>query len=173
MTVSIHNPAGADVIDNLYRAHGLGLVRFALMLVGDQGTAEDVVQEAFLGLYRGWHRVRNQGNVLAYLRTAVVNGARSVHRSRQRGRLRMLQQVPSDPPVWSAEAAAIDIEDRRALLAAVAALPPRQREVLALKYFLDLSEADVAAILGISRGTVSSTGARALTALAKTLKDTL
>jgi DNA-directed RNA polymerase specialized sigma24 family protein len=88
MTVSIHDPAGADVadvIDDLYRAHGLGLVRFALMLVGDQGTAEDVVQEAFLGLYRGWHRVRDQGSMLAYLRTAVVNGARSVHRHRQRG----------------------------------------------------------------------------------------
>jgi RNA polymerase sigma factor (sigma-70 family) len=85
----------------------------------------------------------------------------------------MLQHAQPDPPVWSAEAAAIDGEDRRMLLAAVAALPPRQREVLALKYFLDLSEADVAAILGITRGTVSSTGTRAIAALAKQLKETL
>jgi RNA polymerase sigma-70 factor (sigma-E family) len=172
MTVSTP-PSAADAIDDLYRAHALGLVRFALMLVGDQGTAEDVVQEAFLGLYRGWHRVRDQASVLAYLRAAVVNRARGVQRSRRRGRLRMLQHAQPDPPVWSAEAAAIDGEDRRLLLAAVAALPPRQREVLALKYFLDLSEADVAAILGITRGTVSSTGTRAIAALAKQLKEAL
>jgi len=87
------------------------------MLVGDQATAEDVVQEAFLGLYRAWDRVRDPDAVLGYLRTAVVNGARSVHRSR--GRARLLR-VPLDPPVWSAEAAAMDGEDRRALLAAIA-----------------------------------------------------
>ena len=131
------------------------------MLVGDQATAEDVVQDAFLGLYRAWDRVRDPDAVLGYLRTAVVNGARSVHRSR--GRARLLR-VPHDPPVWSAEAAAMDGEDRRAVLAAIARLPQRQREVLALKYYLDLSEHEVAAIMRVSRGTVSATGARALAA---------
>jgi DNA-directed RNA polymerase specialized sigma24 family protein len=91
------------------------------MLVGDQATAEDVVQEAFLGLYRAWDRLRDPDAVLGYLRTAVVNGARSVHRSRRRARL---LRVPHDPPVWSAEAAAMDGEDRRAVLAAIARLPP-------------------------------------------------
>ena len=71
-----------------------------------------------------------------------------VHRSR--GRARLLR-MPHDPPVWSAEAAAMDGEDRRSLLAAIARLPRRQREVLALKYYLDLSEHDVAAILRVSR----------------------
>jgi DNA-directed RNA polymerase specialized sigma24 family protein len=104
----------AQAVDDLYRAHALGLVRFALMLVGDQGTAEDVVQEAFLGLYRGWHRVRDPGNLLAYLRTAVLNGCRTVQRSR--GRARLLR-VTHDPPAWSAEAAALDGEDRRTVLA--------------------------------------------------------
>lgn len=143
-------------------------MRFALMLVGDQASAEDVVQEAFLGLYRGWDRVRDPEAVLGYLRTAVVNGARSVHR--RRGQVRRLR-VPHDPPVWSAEAAAMDSEDRRVVLAAIARLPRRQREVLALKYYLDLSESDIATTLRISRGTVASTGARALAALARHLRE--
>jgi RNA polymerase sigma-70 factor (sigma-E family) len=170
--MTVHNdqavtePA-AQAVDDLYRAHALGLIRFAVMLVGDQTTAEDVVQEAFLGLYRGWHRVRDPGNVLGYLRTAVLNGCRSVQRSR--GRARLLR-VPHDPPVWSAEAAAMDGEDRRAVLAAVARLSLRQREVLALKYYLDLGEQEIATLLGVSRGTVSSTGARALAALARELR---
>lgn len=160
--------AASAAVDDLFRLHAIGLVRFALMLVGDQATAEDVVQEAFLGLYRAWNRVRDPDAVLGYLRTAVVNGARSVHRSR--GRARLLR-VPHDPPVWSAEAAAMDGEDRRAVLAAIARLPQRQREVLALKYYLDLSERDVAAILRVSRGTVAATGARALGALARQLRE--
>jgi RNA polymerase sigma-70 factor (sigma-E family) len=159
--------SAGQAVDGLYRAHAVGLVRFALMLVGDQTTAEDVVQEAFLGLYRGWHRVRDPGNVLGYLRTAVLNGCRTVQR--RRGRARLLR-VPHEPPVWSAEAAALDGEERRAVLAAVARLSLRQREVLAFKYYLDLSEREIAALLGISRGTVSSTGARALAALARELK---
>jgi RNA polymerase sigma-70 factor (sigma-E family) len=155
-------------IDALYREHGLGLVRFALLLTGDKGSAEDVVQDAFLGLYRGWDRIRLDGNELAYLRASVMNGSRSVHRARFRAR----QHEPAaEPPVWSAEAAAIDGEDRRELLAAVAALPTHQREVLVLKFFLDLPEAEVAQIMRVSRGTVSSRAARALTALARRLKE--
>ena len=64
-------------VDDLFRLHAVDLVRFALMLVGDQSTAEDVVQDAFLGLYRAWDRVRDPDAVLGYLRTAVVNGARA------------------------------------------------------------------------------------------------
>src|ERR1700679_3593287 len=73
-----------DAMDALYREHGLGLIRFALMLTGDRQTAEDVVQDAFLGLHRNWHRVRDPASHPAYLRTAVVNGARAVHRGRGR-----------------------------------------------------------------------------------------
>jgi RNA polymerase sigma-70 factor (sigma-E family) len=155
----------AAAVDELYRAHGLGLIRFALMLTGDQATAEDVVQEAFIGLYRGWHRIDDPGRALAYLRTAVLNGARSVLRGRRRGVARLLRLAQHDPPVWSAEAAAMDRADRRAVLAAVARLPQRQREVLALRYYLDLSEPEIAAVLGIARGTVSATTARAIAAL--------
>jgi RNA polymerase sigma-70 factor (sigma-E family) len=160
--------SAAGVIDDLYREHALGLIRFALMLVGDRTTAEDVVQEAFLGLQQAWCRLTDHSNLPAYLRTAVLNGCRSVHRSRRRARL---LRASYDPPVWSAEAAAMDGEDRREVLAAVARLPRRQREVLALKYYLGLGEHEVAATLGISRGTVSSTAARALTALARQLEE--
>jgi RNA polymerase sigma factor (sigma-70 family) len=138
------------------------------MLVGDQSTAEDVVQDAFLGLYRAWDRIRDPDAVLGYLRTAVVNGTRSVHRSRGRARLLRVQH---DPPVWSAEAAVMDGEDRRAVLAAIATLPQRQREVLALKYYLDLSERDVAAIMRVSRGTVAAASSRALAMHVRRLQE--
>jgi RNA polymerase sigma-70 factor (sigma-E family) len=159
-----------DAVDALYREHGLGLVRFALMLTGDQQTAEDVVQDAFFGLHRNWDQIRDPASLPAYLRTAVVNGSRAVHRGRHRVRLR-LHLIPREQPVWSAEAAAIDSEDRRELLNAVARLPQHQREVLALKFFLDLPEAEIAQMLRISRGTVSSRAARALAALSRQLQE--
>jgi RNA polymerase sigma-70 factor (sigma-E family) len=159
-----------DAIDALYREHGLGLIRFALMLTGDQQSAEDVVQDAFLGLHRNWAQVRDPASLPAYLRAAVVNGARAVHRGRGRFKAR-LRLVAPEPPVWSAEAAAIDGEDRRELLTAVARLPEHQREVLALKFFLGLPEAEIAQTLRISRGTVSSRTARALATLSRQLQE--
>jgi RNA polymerase sigma-70 factor (sigma-E family) len=157
--------SAADAIDDLYRQHGVAMFRFALVLVGDKTTAEDVVQEAFLGLYRGWHRLAEQDAAIGYLRTAVLNGARSAHRSRARRHALLLRAAQHDPPAWSAEAAVMERADRRAVLAAVAGLPRRQREILALRYYLDLSEDEIASLLGVSRGTVSSTGARALAVL--------
>ncbi len=85
----------------------------------------------------------------------------------------MLRRVPHEPPVWSAESAALAGEDRKALLAAVARLPRRAREVLALRYYLDLTDHEIAAALGVSRATVSSTASRALAALARDLKEEL
>lgn len=161
---------GDTLVSDLFQAHALGLVRLALMLVGDQPSAEDVVQEAFFGLYRALPRLRDEGKALSYLRAAVVNGSRSVLRTRRRTRLRRVQH---DPPVWSAESAVMAGEDRRAVLTAVAGLPGRTREVLALRYYQDLPEHEIAAILGVSRGTVSSTLSRALAALASELKEEL
>ena len=155
-------------IENLYREHALGLVRFALLLTGDRTSAEDIVQDAFLGLHRRWDQVEDPGRVLAYLRTAVVNGCRTLHRRRL---LALRFRAEPDPPAGSAEAAVLAMEDRRALVSAIARLPRRQREVLAMKYFLDLGEQEIAAILRISRGAVSSTGSRALAALARQLRE--
>jgi RNA polymerase sigma-70 factor (sigma-E family) len=155
-------------IEDLYRDHALGLVRFALLLTGDRAAAEDIVQDAFLGLHQHRDKVRDPDRVLSYLRTAVVNGSRSHHR-----RYLMARRIRLEPlaPVPSAEASVLATEDQRALLAAVDALPRRQREVLALKYFIDLGERDIAEILSISRGTVASTASRALTALARHLRE--
>ncbi len=162
-------PVTADqLVSDLYRAHGLPMVRIALLLVGDKPTAEDVVQDAFAGLYRMSHRLSNTDKALAYLRVSVVNGCRSVHRAR---RVRFRQAAQNEPAVWSAEAAVLAREDSRLMLQAVARLPRRSREVLGLRYYLDLADTEIAQILGVSRGTVSSTASRALAALARQLRE--
>jgi RNA polymerase sigma factor (sigma-70 family) len=143
-------------------------MRFALLLTGDRATAEDVVQDAFLGLHRHWDDVNDPGRVLAYLRTAVVNGARSRYRRHVVARRVVLEPLAM---VQSAEASVLAGEERRALLAAVDMLPRRQREVLALKYFLDLGEREIAEVLSISRGAVASTASRALATLARRLRE--
>jgi RNA polymerase sigma-70 factor (sigma-E family) len=156
--------ASDELVDELYRGHALRLTRMALLLVGDQASAEDVVQEAFLGLFRGLGRLNDPGRAAGYLRVSVLNGCRSVLRARKRARLRGPE--PAGPAVWSAESAVLAGEVRRELLQAVARLPRRQREVLVLRYFLELTDSEIAADLGVSRGTVASTASRALAALA-------
>ncbi len=89
-------------------------------------------------MHRGLVRLRDPSKALAYLRASVVNGCRSVQR--RRSKTSPGTPAPEPPPVWSAEAAAIASEDRRAVLAAVASLPERAREVLAFRYFLGLPE---------------------------------
>jgi RNA polymerase sigma factor (sigma-70 family) len=162
--------AGGDLVDDLFRVHAVTLVRVAMLLLGDQPSAEDVVQDAFFGLYRSLPNLKDRSKALPYLRASVVNGSRSVLRSRKRA---MRRGVHHEPPVWSAESAAMAGEDRRALLAAVARLPRRAREVLALRYYLDLADHEIAAALGVSRTTVSSTASRALATLGRELKEEL
>jgi RNA polymerase sigma factor (sigma-70 family) len=154
-------------VSELHRAHALALIRVATLLLGDQPSAEDVVQEAFIGLYRSLPRLRDRAKALPYLRASVVNGCRSVIRARRRA---LLRPAEHEQPVWSAESAAMAGEDRRELLAAVARLPRRSREVLALRYYLGLSDSEISAALGVSRSTVSSTASRALAGLARELK---
>jgi|HubBroStandDraft_3_1064219.scaffolds.fasta_scaffold29024_2 RNA polymerase sigma-70 factor (sigma-E family) len=157
-----------QLVGELYRAHGLALVRIAMLLVGDKPTAEDVVQDAFAGLYRMSDRLRDPDKALAYLRVSVVNGCRSVHRAR---RVRFRHVSPPEPAVWSAEALVMAKEDSRLMLQAVARLPRRSREVLGLRYYLDLADTEIAETLGVSRGTVSATASRALAALARQLRE--
>ncbi|WP_246005274.1 SigE family RNA polymerase sigma factor [[Actinomadura] parvosata] len=155
-------------MSELFLVHRLALVRLAFLLVSDQETAEDVVQDAFAAVYRRWSTLTDREHMLPYLRTAVLNGCRTVLRRRAViGRLRGLQEVS----FWSAEAAALLGETRRQVFLAVRALPRRQREVLVLRFYLDLSEAEIAQVLGISRGTVKSTASRALKTLATELQE--
>jgi RNA polymerase sigma-70 factor (sigma-E family) len=156
----------AQYVTELFRAHHLELVRLAVLIVGDLGTAEDVVQDAFEQLHRRWRTLRKQSSALDYARSAVLNGSRSVLRRRSVARRHEAGLVASRHPDPDA---ATGFEQRSELIEAFRALPRRQREVLALRYYVDLSVADVAATLNISEGAVRSTASRGLDALARIL----
>jgi RNA polymerase sigma-70 factor (sigma-E family) len=155
----------------LFREHHGELVRLALLMVGDLPTAEDVVQDVYASLHSRWnHIAARDAVVLPYVRAAVLNGCRSVLRRRAVAR-RVGAANRDEPPAKSAENEVILSEDRRQVLAALARLPRRRREVLVLRYYLGLSEAEIAAVLGISPGTVKSTAARGLAALGRDLGE--
>ncbi len=129
----------------LYREHALGLIRLAVVMLGDRPAAEDVVQEAFCGLYRRWRSLTDAGKALAYVRSSVINGCRSVLRGRGRQAISPAGSGSAGPPSESAEATALTSEEHREVLAAVRRLPDRQREVLVLRFYLDLDEQEIAA----------------------------
>jgi RNA polymerase sigma-70 factor (sigma-E family) len=155
-------------VSALYRTHALALVKLAVLMTGDQSTAEDVVQDAFLGLYRRWSSLREADKAIGYLRSSVVNGCRSVHRVRFRR-----QGITLDSPrsADSAETEALLGEEHREVLAALRRLPPRQREAVVLRYYLDMTETQAAQAMGVARGTVKSATSRGLAALARMLKE--
>jgi RNA polymerase sigma factor (sigma-70 family) len=142
-------------------------VKLASMYLDDVGTCEEVVQDAFVGVFR--HRPDDPAKLPAYLRSAVLNGARS-HLRRQAVRRRE-RSVPPVALGLSPEIGAVMRDDQRAVLDAVRALPDRQRDVLVLRYWLDLSESEIAATLGIAGGTVKTHVSRGLDALARKLED--
>ncbi|MFG2006747.1 SigE family RNA polymerase sigma factor [Spirillospora sp. NPDC048911] len=152
----------------LFREHQAGLVCMALLIVGDQPTAEDAVQDAFAAVHRRMDRLADHARVLPYIRAAVVNQCRMVLRRRK-----IAQRLgrTHEPPVWSAESAAMLSEDRREGFLALRELPQRQREALVLRYYLDLDEAEIAEVMGVSRGTVKSTTSRGIAALANRLRE--
>ena len=152
----------------LYQAHALGLVRLAVLMIGDQPTAEDVVQDAFLGLYRRWPTLKDPDRALAYARSSVLNGCRMVHRAKSRHDTLTLA-APDD--IESAEATALLGEANREVLAALRLLPARQREAVALRYYLDMTEDQAAQAMRVSKGTIKSATSRGLAALARLLKE--
>jgi RNA polymerase sigma-70 factor (sigma-E family) len=160
---------GAEAaVDALYRAQAGGLIRLAYLMLGDRAAAEDVVQDAFCGLYRRWDRLADPGGALAYVRSSVLNGCRTALRRRARGR----QVTTYQPSARSAEAAALSREERQEVMRAVRALPDRQREALVLRFYLDLSDPEIARMMGIRPGTVRSATHRALKALGRMLEGT-
>jgi RNA polymerase sigma-70 factor (sigma-E family) len=151
----------------LFVAYQPRLVGLARLLVDDQATAEDVVQDAFTSLYRRWPWMRSHDNAYAYLRTSVANGARSSLRRRRTAREARLEPPAPGP---SAETNVVRTEEHSILLSGLHALPRRQRQVLVLRYYLDLSEAEIAETLAISRGSVKQHASRALSALTSRLE---
>jgi len=157
-------------VTELYEAHALGMIRLAHIMLGDQQSAEDVVQEAFCGLYRRWSSLSDPGKAVHYVRSAVLNGCRSVLRRR------ISSQASHDllgeqPVVISAESAVLTSEERRAVMAALRRLPSRQREALVLRYYLDLSAEEAGTTMGISPSSVRSATHRALASLGRMLQE--
>jgi RNA polymerase sigma-70 factor (sigma-E family) len=152
-------------VTRLYRDHALGLIRLAHVMLGDKQAAEDVVQEAFCGLYRRWQHLADPDKALPYLRASVLNGCRSVQRRtwRETQPHVLMPRDSVDPSLTS--------DERRVLIDAMRHLPDRQREALVLHFYLDMSDAQIASEMGISLGTVRSTTHRALVALGVALKE--
>jgi RNA polymerase sigma-70 factor (sigma-E family) len=156
-----------DAVTSLYAAYYRPLVRTAALLLGSTAVAEEVVQDAFVAMHGRWGRLREPEKAAAYLRSAVVNRSRSALRRRVvEDRNRPLAGV--DAP--SAEIGALALLERDRVMEALRALPARQREVLVLRYYADLSETDIADAMGISRGAVKSHASRGMTALRRTLE---
>ncbi|HEY2207429.1 MAG TPA: SigE family RNA polymerase sigma factor [Pseudonocardia sp.] len=160
-------PAAPKNLADLYTEHRMRLVRLAALLVDEPGTAEDVVQEAFAGLHRHWSGLRDEHAALGYLRTAVVNGSRSVLRRRRTAREYV---PPHQVNARSAESLALLSAEHQSVVDALAALPARQREVLVLRYYGGLSEAEISEATGISRGAVKSTASRALDSVGRAMR---
>ena len=155
------------VLTMLYRVHALKLTRLAYVMLGDKPAAEDVVQDAFAGLYQHWGQLSDQRKALQYLRSSVLNGCRTaIRRNRTRGTL-----ADHAPSVASAETAVLASERQRAVVRAIRSLPGRQREALVLRFYLDEPEAEIARLMGVRPSTVRSTTYRALAALGRLLGE--
>ena len=139
-----------------------GLVRTAYLLTGDLGHAEDLAQTTLIKAYRSWNRVRTVDDVDAYVRKILVNANRSRFRAK-----RPVEYSMAAVPEHAAlpDDAGRGIEERDVLFTALAGLPPRQRAIVVLRYWEDLAESEVAALLGCSVGTVKSQASRALAKL--------
>ncbi|WP_399896563.1 SigE family RNA polymerase sigma factor [Streptomyces sp. BBFR51] len=159
----------SEDIDSLYHHRRLELVRLAVLLVDDVPTAEDVVQDAFTAVYRR-HGPRLAGldNPEGYVRRCVVNAARSVLRRRRTVRSYVPPRTTPAPPP---EEEVLLREEHREVLRALRRLTARQRQVIVLRYWSNMSEEEIANTLGLSRGTVKSTASRGLAALARRLEE--
>ena len=158
-----------EAVTQLYTIHYRSLVRLAALLVRDEPTAEEVVQECFIAMHDGWHRIREEDKALSYLKQAVVNRARSVLRHRSVIDRNAPKPAPDMP---SAEQGAMSRLERSAVIMALRGLPDRQRQALVLRYYADLSEAQIAEMMGISKGAVKSHTARGMSSLRAVLERT-
>ena len=155
--------------ERFYLANRLEFVRLARLLVDDLATAEDVTQEAFAGFYRRRGQLTDPSKYRAYVRTSVINGARTAMR-RRRTHGSLLHRLFDPGPSPTSETVLAGME-RDQVLTALAGLPSRQREVLVLRYYLDLPELAIARELGIGVGTVKSSASRGLATLRREMGE--
>ena len=166
-------PDAGAVLTDLYERHALALIRLAYVMLGDRQAAEDVVQDAFAGLYRRWGQLADQAKAVPYLRASVLNGCRSAIR-RQRPVMELVEldsAGTSGTSGTSAEAAMLAGEEQRVLMRAIRRLPQRQRETLVLRFYLDEPDAEIARLMGVRESTVRSNPPRALAALGRLLGE--
>ena len=145
------------LVTALYAEHYRALVRLGVLLVRDQGAAEEVVQDSFVALHGAWRRIEDPERALAYLRRCVVNRSRSL--LRRRAVAHRYRPDPADVEP-SAEQLAVARSEAQLVMACLRRLPARQREALVLRYYAELSEAEIADAMGLSRGAVKSHTAR-------------
>jgi RNA polymerase sigma-70 factor (sigma-E family) len=140
-----------EAVTQLYSNHYRSLVRLAGLLVRDEPTAEEVVQECFIAMHDGWGNLRDDDKALSYLKQAVVSRSRSVLRHRS---------ASDRSPL-----------EGNAVISALGSLPDRQRQALVLRYYADLPEAQIAEMMGISKGAVKSHTARGMSSLRAVLEQ--
>jgi RNA polymerase sigma-70 factor (sigma-E family) len=157
-------PRRDDRVAALWASHHVSLTRLALGMTGDLGAAEELVQDAFVALLARWSQLRDPDAAISYLRRVIVNGGRGRWRRLSRDREVVDRLAFSGGPARKsgAESGEGDSDARLDLFDALARLPARKRACVLLRHYGDLSEAQVADLLGISVGTVKSQTARAL-----------
>ncbi len=156
----VQDKLSKDQLVSLFNDHYDSLVRLASFLLDDTESCEEVVQDAFVKLFTVAEPT--VGKEAAYLRTMVLNGARSRMRKRM-VRRRFVHELPE--PIASAETDALSRHERENMIRALRRLPKRQSEVLMLRFYNDLSEAEIAETLDISTGSVKTHTSRGLTSL--------
>jgi RNA polymerase sigma factor (sigma-70 family) len=152
----------------LFETQGTSLVRLARLFVDDRNAAEDLVQEAFIRLSRSFQRIEDQGRTAPYLRSIVLNLARDHNR---RGLVSLRHRAPADDIVSTAEDEVVIAEEHREVLAAVRALPRRQRDCVVLRYYLELGIAEIAETLELSPNSVKTHLKRGLVSLGGALGE--
>ena len=162
-------PAGRDAaVSALFDAYYSRLVALARRILSEPAAAEDVTMDAFVGLYRRWDRVRRPDDAFFYLRSSVVNGSRTRIRREVMARGRQAT-------LWGSTAPLPDdhdgVAERDEVLRALRRLSGRQRQVLVLRFYEQLSEAEIAETLGCSNGSVKTHAARGLRALAEMIGE--
>jgi RNA polymerase sigma-70 factor (sigma-E family) len=160
--IGMDRPSRHEALALLFERHYAELVRLAFALTSDWGLAEELVQEAFARVWRSWGNIRDQQSAPAYLRTTVVNLAR-----------RSLRRTLQERRAWrdADDLRSADAGESIDMLRALARLPARKRACVVLRFYMDMSEADTAAALGVSVGTVKSQTAKALQRLQRLLDD--
>jgi RNA polymerase sigma-70 factor (sigma-E family) len=171
-------PDRDEAVDLLFRAHYRDFLRLAFCLLGQRAAAEDAVQDAFVSAYDHWAKLRDPDAAVAYVRSAVINRCRSRVRDgfRESNGLRMLladrtQVEPGAVPDESPEDVAVARSEHSRLSRAVRRLPRRQREVVVCRYYLELSVAETAQVLGIAAGSVKQHAHRGVETLTKNVGE--